>query len=56
MFLVDLHGVYTAVGVHPMKRITLVSKVKHGQYYIGDTWPLGSAIEALSPKKKIQDH
>ncbi|KAJ1275190.1 hypothetical protein BS78_05G117300 [Paspalum vaginatum] len=42
-------------GVHPMKKITLVSKVKHGQYYIGATWPLGSAIEVMSPKTQIRD-
>jgi hypothetical protein len=46
---------HIGVGLHPMKRITLVSKVKYGKYYIGATWPLGSAIEALSTKKQIQD-
>ncbi|WVZ53397.1 hypothetical protein U9M48_004344 [Paspalum notatum var. saurae] len=55
----DLTYQYTLLvdgfGFHPMKRITLVSKVKHGQYYIGATWPLGSAIEVMSPKRQIRD-
>jgi apyrase len=40
-------------GLQPMKKITFVSKVKHGEYYIEATWPLGTAIEAVSPTKQI---
>ncbi|CAO2152534.1 unnamed protein product [Urochloa humidicola] len=40
-------------GLDPEKKITFVSKVKHGEYYIEAAWPLGTAIDTLSPKKKI---
>ena len=47
-------GSYTwciTAGLQPMKKITFVDKVKHGEYYIEAAWPLGTAIEAVAPKK-----
>uniref|UniRef100_A0A0E0R3L4 Uncharacterized protein n=1 Tax=Oryza rufipogon TaxID=4529 RepID=A0A0E0R3L4_ORYRU len=41
-------------GLDPNKKIMLVNKVKHGEYYIDAAWPLGTAIEAVSPKKGLQ--
>ncbi|KAI4973985.1 hypothetical protein ZWY2020_041766 [Hordeum vulgare] len=38
-------------GLESTKKITLVEKVKHGEYFIEAAWPLGEAIEAVAPKK-----
>ncbi|VAH56118.1 unnamed protein product [Triticum turgidum subsp. durum] len=40
-------------GIAPSKEITLVEKVKHGEYLIKAAWPLGEAIEAVAPKKRL---
>ncbi|XP_020168728.1 probable apyrase 3 [Aegilops tauschii subsp. strangulata] len=42
-------------GLEPTKEITVVEKVKHGEYFIKTAWPLGEAIEAVSPTKRLQD-
>ncbi|VAI25874.1 unnamed protein product [Triticum turgidum subsp. durum] len=41
-------------GLAPAREITLVDKVKHGEYFMEAAWPLGEAIEAVAPKKRIQ--
>lgn len=42
-------------GLEPTKEITVVEKVKHGEYFIEAKWPLGEAIEAVSPTKRLHD-
>jgi apyrase len=41
--------------LEPTKEITVVEKVKHGEYFMEAAWPLGEAIEAVSPRKRRQD-
>uniref|UniRef100_M8B533 Apyrase n=1 Tax=Aegilops tauschii TaxID=37682 RepID=M8B533_AEGTA len=40
-------------GLAPAKEILLVEKAKHGEYLIKATWPLGEAIDAVAPKKRV---
>ncbi|KQJ92489.1 probable apyrase 3 [Brachypodium distachyon] len=40
-------------GLAPAREITLVDKVKHGEFFMEAKWPLGEAIEAVAPKKSL---
>ncbi|KAE8818521.1 Apyrase [Hordeum vulgare] len=40
-------------GLARSREITLVEKVKHGEYFMEAKWPLGEAIEAVAPKKRL---
>uniref|UniRef100_A0ACD5TQ79 Uncharacterized protein n=1 Tax=Avena sativa TaxID=4498 RepID=A0ACD5TQ79_AVESA len=42
-------------GLEPTKEITVAEKVKHGEYLMDASWPLGEAIEAVSPIKRHQE-
>ncbi|XP_051210223.1 probable apyrase 3 [Lolium perenne] len=42
-------------GLEPTKEVTVVQKVKHGEYFIEAKWPLGEAIEAVSDTKLSQE-
>ncbi|KAM0922212.1 hypothetical protein ACQ4PT_006312 [Festuca glaucescens] len=43
-------------GLAPAREITLVDRVKHGEYFMEASWPLGEAIEAVAPKKQLSHH
>lgn len=43
-------------GLAPAREITLVDRVKHGEYFMEAKWPLGEAIEAVAPKKQLSHH
>ncbi|KAF8720737.1 hypothetical protein HU200_023643 [Digitaria exilis] len=56
MDLTSTHCLSTdSIGVPSIKKITVVAKVKHGEYYVEAAWPLGTAIEAVSPKNRLED-
>ncbi|KAI5004806.1 hypothetical protein ZWY2020_032049 [Hordeum vulgare] len=40
-------------GLAPTNEVTLVEKVKHGEYLIKAVWPLGEAIQAVAPRKRV---
>lgn len=42
-------------GLDPAKEVTVVQKVKHGEYFMEAKWPLGEAIEAISDTKLSQE-
>uniref|UniRef100_A0ACD5TKI2 Uncharacterized protein n=1 Tax=Avena sativa TaxID=4498 RepID=A0ACD5TKI2_AVESA len=42
-------------GLEPTKEIIVAEKVKHGEYLMDASWPLGEAIEAASPIKRHQE-